>query len=91
MSDLDIQKIMGTTNTTKNIIKERVKNALIVNIYTNTGECIKLGGGSPDKLTIESIYSINDDSITIAFSSHLTDIFYSNIVKIEYYNKGGML
>jgi hypothetical protein len=87
MSELDLQKIIGG-NSIKNELKDRIKTSLIINIYTVNNECIKIGAGSDDNLSISSIVNIEDDFLTIRFESHDVNILYNSIVKIEYFNKG---
>ena len=85
MSETDLRKLMEQGNSIALELKERIKTATIVNIYTFNDECIKLGPGSDDKLEISSIISINDDFITIQYASHITNILYNAISKIEYF------
>lgn len=85
LSDLDLQKIIGNTNSIKNELEKRMKTASIINIYTLNNECIKIGSGSIDNLKKSSVINIADDFLTIRFETHDTDILYSSIVKIEYF------
>ena len=61
-------------------IYNKIKKSAIVNIYTCSGECIKAKDGRHDFIT-----SINSDFITLTFDSHITDIMFQSIERIEYY------
>lgn len=66
-------------------LKEQAQKALIINIYLNNGEMIKIGDGSPDRLKISAIINIGDTFLTIAYDSHQTDVLFTSISKIEYF------
>lgn len=68
-------------------LKSRISKALIINIYLLNSECIKLGSGSMLKVT--DIINISDTFITIKYDSHETNVFYTSILKIEYFYKDG--
>ena len=89
MSKEDLINIIGSSSTHSlyNELKEKVNTALIINIHMISGECIKIGPGSPDRLTVKSITNITNDFLTIRFDSHQTNIMYNGISKIEYFYK----
>lgn len=89
MSKEDLMNIIGSssTNSLYDELKKRVKTALIINIYLVDGEQIKIGPGSPDRLSVSSIINITNDFLTIKFDSHQSNIMYNGIKKIEYFYK----
>ena len=66
-------------------LKEEVQKALIINIYLNNGELIKIGDGSLERVQISDIVNISNDFFTVRYDSHDTDILFSSISKIEYF------
>ena len=91
MSKEDLMSALGVpSHSLVDELKEKVQKALIINVYLNNGELIKIGDGSPDKLKISSITDITNDFFTIKYDSHETNILYTAISKIEYfYWEGG--
>ena len=65
LSDLDLQKIIGNTNSIKNELEKRMETASIINIYTLNNECIKIGSGSIDNLKKSSVINIADDFLNL--------------------------
>lgn len=84
----DLMNALGvqTSDFAENL-KKQVQRALIINIYLNNGDMIKIGGGSPHRLKMSSIINISNDFLTIKFDSHDTDILFTSISKIEYFYK----
>lgn len=66
-------------------LKEEVKKALIINIYLNNGELLKIGDGSLERVQISDIVNISNDFLTVRYDSHYTDILFASISKIEYF------
>lgn len=91
MSEIDLMNALGVQpHSLMKELQEKVKKALIINVYLNNGEFIKIGDGSPDRLKISSITNITNDFFTIKYDSHETNILYTGISKIEYfYWEGG--
>lgn len=86
MSELDLMNALGVqSHSLMSELEDKVKKALIINIYLNNGELIKIGDGSPEKLKISSIINITNDFLTIKYDSHETTILYTAISKIEYF------
>lgn len=86
MAKEDLMNAFGVTASDfSNKLQDQIQKVLIINIYLNNGEMIKIGDGSPDKLKISSIVDISNDFFTIQFDSHDTDILFSSISKIEYF------
>ena len=86
MAKKDLMNALGVQSSDfANQLQQQVHNALIINVYLNNGEMIKIGDGSPDRLKISSIQNISNDFFTIHFDSHDTDILFSSISKIEYF------
>ena len=86
MSEMDLMNALGIQPHSLMVeLQEKVKTALIINVYLNNGEFIKIGNGSPDRLKISSITNITNDFFTIKYDSHETNILYTSISKIEYF------
>ena len=61
-------------------LEKKINNSVNVLVYTLNGDIIKIKG---DKNT--SIIAVTPDSITVQFDSHISDIMFNAIEKIEYY------
>lgn len=86
MSEMDLMNALGIQPHSLMVeLQEKIKTALIINVYLNNGEFIKIGDGSPDRLKISSITNITNDFFTIKYDSHETNILYTSISKIEYF------
>lgn len=86
MSEQDLMNALGIqSHSLVHELQEKIKKALIINIYLNNGESIKIGDGSPENLKISSIVNITNDFLTIKYDSHETTILYTAISKIEYF------
>ena len=86
MSKEDLMNAFGVSSSDFSIkLQEQIKKALIINVYLNNGDLIKIGDGSPDRLQISSIVDIANDFFTVQYDSHETDILYTAILKIEYF------
>ena len=70
-------------NTLYNDLPNKIKHSSIVNIFTFSGDCIKIKGDKDINVT-----DITPDYITVSFDSHITDIMYTSIECIEYF--GGL-
>lgn len=70
-------------NTLYNDLSNKIKHSAIVNIFTLSGDCIKIKGDKDINVT-----DITPDYITVSFDSHVTDIMYTGIERIEYF--GGL-
>lgn len=84
MTRNNLQSLIDVSNSIKQRLEDKINASYIINIYTND-EVIKLGPGSNDYLSIDSIIALDDDFLTIEYESHETDIMYNSIIKIEYY------
>ena len=86
MSKKDLMNALGVPpHSLMGELQERVKKALIINIFLHNGECIKIGDGSAENLKISSIVDITNDFLTVKYDSHETNIMYTAIAKIEYF------
>lgn len=86
MSKEDLMNAFGVSASDfSNKLQDQIQTALIINIYLNNGEMIKIGEGSSDGLRVSSIVDISNDFLTIQYDSHDTDILFSSISKIEYF------
>ena len=86
MSKEDLISAFGASSSDfSNKLQDEIRKALIINVYLNNGEMIKIGDGSPERLQISSITDISNDFFTIQYDSHETDILYTSISKIEYF------
>lgn len=87
MTKEDLIKAFGSNSNDFSVhFKEQVQKALIVNIYLNNGDMIKIGDGSLDRLKISAISNISDTFFTITYDSHqTTDILFTSISRIEYF------
>ena len=88
MAKEDLMNALGvqTSDFAENL-KKQAQRALIINIYLNNGDMIKIGDGSPYRLKMSSIINISNDFLTVKFDSHDTDILFTSISKIEYFYK----
>lgn len=86
MSKDDLLNILdsSSTHTLYSSFIERIKSYQIINIYLVDNELIKIGSGGQIKK--HDILSITPDYITIQYDSHVTDIMFSAIKKIEYFS-----
>lgn len=86
MSKDDLLNILdsSSTHTLYSNFIERIKSYQIINIYLVDNELIKIGSGGQIKK--HDILSITPDYITIQYDSHVTDIMFSAIKKIEYFS-----
>ena len=82
MSKEDLMQLMQGSHThyLAKTLLSHVKDSSIVKVYTLNGECIKIKG---DKHIF--LVDITTDYITVKFDSHMCDIMFSAIEKIEYY------
>ena len=82
MSKADLMKVLDSSNvhTLYDTLENRLHSHSLVNLYTVTGECVKIKG---DKHI--SIIDITPDYISIQFDSHVSDYMFTAIEKIEYY------
>ena len=86
MSKEDLMNAFGANSSDfAKRLQEQVNKALIINVYLNNGDMIKIGDGSPDRLKISSIFNISNDYFSIKYDSHDTDILYASISKIEFF------
>lgn len=83
MSIEHLQEVIQSSHTLYNDLPNKIKHSAIVNIFTLSGDCIKIKG---DKDT--NIMDITPDYITVSFDSHISDIMYTSIERIEYF--GGL-
>lgn len=86
MSKDDLLNILdsSSTHTLYSDFIRRIENYQIINIYLVDNELIKIGSGGQIKK--HDILSITPDYITIQYDSHVTDIMFSAIKKIEYFS-----
>lgn len=82
MSKEDLMNIVGSSSVhaLHDTLLPRIQKSSIVKIYTTNGDCIKVKG---DKHIF--IIDITSDYITVKFDSHISDIMFNAIEKIEYY------
>lgn len=82
MSKQDLMSVINSSSVHAlyDTLLPRIKDSSIVKIYTLNGDCIKIKG---DKTIC--IIDITDSYITVKFDSHISDIMFSAIEKIEYY------
>ena len=81
MSKEDLMKMMGSSSHLfSTTLLPRIQDSSIVKVYTISGDCIKIKG---DKNT--KVVDITNDYVTVKFDSHMTDIMFSAIEKVEYY------
>ena len=82
MSKADLMKALDSSNvhTLYDTLEERLARSSIVNMYTVTGECVKIKGEKHI-----SVANIPPDYISVQFDSHISDYMYTAIEKIEYY------
>lgn len=87
MTKEDLIKAFGSNSNDFSVhFKEQVQKALIINVYLNNGDMIKIGDGSLDRLKISAISNISDTFFTITYDSHqATDILFTSISRIEYF------
>lgn len=83
MSIEHLQGVMQSSHTLYNDLPNKIKHSAIVNIFTLSGDCIKIKG---DKDI--NVVDITPDYITVSFDSHVADIMYNSIERIEYF--GGL-
>ena len=86
MSKDDLLNILdsSSTHTLYSDFMKRIENYQIINIYLVDNELIKIGSGGQIKK--HNILSVTPDYITIQYDSHVTDIMFSAIKKIEYFS-----
>ena len=82
MSELDLMKVMDSASihALYDTLMERVDKSAIVIVHTIAGESIKIKG---DKHIF--IIDVTSDYITLKMDSHITDIMFNAIERIEYY------
>ena len=83
MSIEHLQGVMQSSHALYNDLPNKIKHSAIVNIFTLSGDCIKIKG---DKDI--NVMDITPDYITVSFDSHIADIMYNSIERIEYF--GGL-
>lgn len=84
MSKEDLMNVLGTSSShSLSNLKDKIQPYEIINIYLTTGELIKIGNGSNIKK--EDIIDVTSDFITIKYDSHITDVMFTGISKVEYY------
>lgn len=85
MAKIDLMNALDSSSDFSIKLQDIVKKALIINIYLNNGELIKVGDGSLEKIQVSDITNISNDFFTIKYDSHDTDILFTSISKIEYF------
>lgn len=81
MSEIDLKKILDTSgsHTLSAVLEEKIRYSAIVNIYTVQGNSFKIKGDRNNY-----VIDITPDFITVHFDSHIADIMYTAIERIEY-------
>ena len=81
MSKEDLIKMMGSSShLLSTTLLPRIQDSSIVKIYMMSGECIRIKGDKNVK-----VVDVTDDYITVKFDSHMTDIMFNAIERVEYY------
>lgn len=85
MSKDDLMSVLGTSSshTLHTEFMSKIRDKEIINIFLVNEELIKIGNGSDIKK--EDIINITPDYLTIKYDSHITDVMFTAISKIEYY------
>ena len=74
-------KMMGvSSHLFSTTLLPRIQDSSIVKVYTVSGDCIRIKG---DKNT--KVIDVTDNYITVKFDSHMADIMFNAIEKVEYY------
>ena len=82
MSKEDLMNLINSSSTHSlyTTLLPRIKDSSIVKLYTIDGECVRIKG---DKNI--QVLDVTNEYITVKFDSHIADIMFNAIAKIEYY------
>lgn len=85
MTKIDLMNALNTSSSHTLYINflDKIQDYEIINIFLVDNELIKIGSGST--LKKKNIIDVTPDYFTIKYDSHITDVMFTAIKKIEYY------
>lgn len=85
MTKIDLMNALNTSSSHTLYINflDKIQDYEIINIFLVDNELIKIGSGST--LKKKNIIDVTPDYLTIKYDSHITDVMFTAIKKIEYY------